>query len=129
MFPSKEKVLQYATMLEKTKDFARDSAQDTRSIKEVMGPYMTNDRTFEMHDQDRNAIWAKRDECRKYEPDGLPCLLHCVEWKDRDEVALMTLLLKEWPTLSVERSLELLDYAYADRAVRSFAVDCLKSLK
>lgn len=50
----------YAEELEKTKNFNRDSAQDTRSINEIMSPYLNNDRIHEMHDQERNAIWAKR---------------------------------------------------------------------
>ena len=41
----------------------------------------------------------------------------------------MTALLQEWPKLSVEKALELLDYAYADQAVRSFAVKCLHDVK
>lgn len=60
MYPSEEKVLNYAEELSKTKNFNRDSAQDIRSIKLIMSPYLNNDRIHEMHDQERNAIWAKR---------------------------------------------------------------------
>jgi phosphatidylinositol-4,5-bisphosphate 3-kinase catalytic subunit alpha/beta/delta len=55
--------------------------------------------------------------------------LYCVEWNNRNEVAEMCRLLKEWSPLPVERSLELLDYAYADRSVRNFAVKCLRMIK
>lgn len=41
----------------------------------------------------------------------------------------MTALLRKWPKLPVEKALELLDYAYADQEVRSFAVMCLKSVR
>lgn len=34
-------------------------------------------------------------------------------------------LIQQWPTLPVEKALELLDYAYADQTVRNFAVGCL----
>lgn len=34
-----------------------------------------------------------------------------------------------WPLISIERSLELLDYAYPDPAVRGFAIKCLHKLK
>lgn len=59
----------------------------------------------------------------------MPCLLHCVEWNDRDEVSEMRILLNKWQLLTEERALELLDYAYADTAVRRFAVNCLKQIK
>lgn len=127
-YPSDERILKYAEELEKTKNFNRDSAQDIRSIKEIMAPYLNNDRIHEMHDQERNAIWAKRNECQEFLEEGLPCLLHCVEWNDRDEVSEMRRLLSKWKQLSEERALELLDYAYADSAVRRFAVQCLKNL-
>ncbi|KAG8234414.1 hypothetical protein J437_LFUL015524 [Ladona fulva] len=58
-------------------------------------------------------------------PHLLPKLLDCVEWNDFREVTEATLLLQQWPKLPVEKALELLDYAYADQAVRSFAVKCL----
>lgn len=70
-----------------------------------------------------------RNEVQEFLPQGLPCLLHCVEWNDRDEVSEMRRLLTKWKPLSEERALELLDYAYADSSVRSFAVKCLKMLK
>lgn len=70
-----------------------------------------------------------RNDCLVDLPQGLPCLLHCVEWNDRDEVSEMRSLLNKWPPLSEERALELLDYAYADSSVRRFAVNCLKKLK
>jgi phosphatidylinositol-4,5-bisphosphate 3-kinase len=44
-------------------------------------------------------------------------------------VAEVTVLLQKWPKLPVEKALELLDYAYADQAVRSFAVRCLKDVR
>jgi phosphatidylinositol-4,5-bisphosphate 3-kinase catalytic subunit alpha/beta/delta len=43
-------------------------------------------------------------------------------------VCEVTSLLQNWPKLPVEKALELLDYAYADQTVRSFAVECLKDV-
>lgn len=60
IYPSEDRILGYAEQLEKTKNFNRDSAQDIRSINEIMSPYLNIDRIHEMHDQERNAIWAKR---------------------------------------------------------------------
>ena len=58
-------------------------------------------------------------------PEELSILLQCVNWNERDEVAEMSSLLKKWPLVSIERSLELLDYAYPDHSVRNFAIRCL----
>lgn len=60
VFPPEDRILAYADELEKTKNFNRDSAQDTRSINQIMSPYLNNDKINEMHDQERNAIWSKR---------------------------------------------------------------------
>lgn len=70
-----------------------------------------------------------RNDILRELPEELSILLHCVYWKERDDVADMWYLLKQWPLISIERSLELLDYAYPDPAVRRFAIRCLHFLK
>lgn len=62
------------------------------------------------------------------DPEGLPCLLYCVEWNNRNEVSEITRLLQKWPPIPIERALELLDYAYADQSVRRYAVNCLRNV-
>lgn len=62
-------------------------------------------------------------------PELLPKLLSCVEWGERAEAASVSRMLTSWPMLRVESALELLDYAYADSAVRSFAVKCLAQIR
>ncbi|XP_071445759.1 phosphatidylinositol 4,5-bisphosphate 3-kinase catalytic subunit delta isoform [Hetaerina americana] len=84
------------------------------------------DPLLEMHEQERKDMWALREECKQRAPHLLPKLLDCVEWNDFREVADAILLLQQWPKLPVEKALELLDYAYADQSVRSFAVQCLE---
>lgn len=79
--------------------------------------------------QERKEIWSLRYYCLQQVPALLPKLLHCVEWNDRKEVAEVTALLSKWPRLSPEKALELLDYAYADKAVRSYAVKCLVEMR
>lgn len=78
-----------------------------------------------MHVQERKDIWGVRNEMMTIAPTLLPKLLGCVEWNNAEEVAEITRLIREWPLLPPENSLELLDYAYADQMVRSFAVRCL----
>lgn len=82
----------------------------------------------EMHEQERKGVWSLRAHCLQHEPELLPKLLHCVEWNDRRETAEVARLLSRWPRLSHEHALELLDYAYADRAVRAYAVRCLQQM-
>lgn len=130
VYPSEDQLLKHAAQNRNcNRPLNRDSAEEVRPIKEILMPYIHNDRLNDMHDQERNAIWAKRRECLKLEPDGLPCLLYCVEWNNRNEVAEITALLQEWPILPVERALELLDYAYADQYVRRYAVNCLRTIQ
>ena len=40
----------------------------------------------------------------------------------------MYVLLSEWERLTPEKAMELLDYHYADVAVRNYAVECLEEL-
>lgn len=128
VYPSEDAVLEFAEMNHKTKNLSRSNVTDDRLVKDILAPYMHNDRLNEIHEDDRIAIWSKRHEVLDQEPNGLPCLLHCVEWKNRDEVAEVTRLLRHWPKVSIERALELLDYAYADQSVRKYAVNCLEAI-
>ncbi|XP_050079689.1 phosphatidylinositol 4,5-bisphosphate 3-kinase catalytic subunit beta isoform [Anopheles maculipalpis] len=130
VYPGEEELLAHAAkMSHRNEHLNRESKEDTRSIKKIMSAYMYNDRLNDIHEQDRNAIWAKRRDCMLQMPQGLPCLLYCVEWNNRDEVSEIVSLLQEWPKLLIERALELLDYAYADRYVRRYAVDCLRTIE
>lgn len=79
----------------------------------------------DMHDQDRKRLWTVRRFLRDKYPHALPKLLHCIDWDDRKAVCEMVYMLQTWPLLPVEKSLELLDYAYADEEVRKYAVKCL----
>lgn len=130
VYPSEDQLLKHAAQNRNcNRPLNRDSAEEVRPIKEILMPYIHNDLLNDMLEQDRKAIWAKRRECLKLEPDGLPCLLNSVEWNNRNEVAEITALLQEWPILPVERALELLDYAYADQYVRRYAVNCLRTIQ
>lgn len=82
-----------------------------------------------MHDQDRKKLWRHRYYVLQSMPGLLAKLLDCVEWGIRWEVAEATSLVSKWPLLGPLQALELLDYAYADQYVRSFAVKCLHKLR
>lgn len=81
-----------------------------------------------MASKDREFLWYFRDDCCQYFPSSLPHLIACVKWNDRREVIEMTKMLDQWPVIEPRKALELLDYAYADCHVRTYAIKCLKSL-
>ncbi|CAD6992165.1 phosphatidylinositol 4,5-bisphosphate 3-kinase catalytic subunit delta isoform [Ceratitis capitata] len=129
-FPSMEAMLKYAGELDYNESFNKEKINDNvKPISSMLSQYLRIDKVYEMHDQDRNALWSRRYEILAEAPEELSTLLHCVNWNERDEVAETWRLLQQWPTISVERSLELLDYAYPDPAVRSFAIRCLRFLR
>jgi phosphatidylinositol-4,5-bisphosphate 3-kinase catalytic subunit alpha/beta/delta len=126
LYPDQSEILRYANSMDQDqKD--KQPATFERSIISILQPFMLNDRISDIFEHERKEIWDRRYECLKYIPNGLPCLLHCVEWNNRDVVAEVVKILLEWPKeeMSVERTLELLDFAYADCYVRRFAVECL----
>lgn len=127
-YPNKMEILDYASNLARP---LQRSSEDARSILSILQPYLFNDRISDISEQERKDIWERRYDCMLFIPDALPCLLYCVEWNNRTQVAEVINILEEWPQneMSVERTLELLDYAYADSYVRSFAVKCLEKIK
>ena len=78
--------------------------------------------------QEKDLIWKVRDYCRQELPHLLPRIIDCVNYSDAAQVWELHTLLSHWPILRVEQALQLLDYAYPDRKVRSFAVDCLRQV-
>lgn len=128
LYPSKLEILDHAANRPQPPKLPDE---DTKSIVNILQPYLYNDRIADISEQERKDIWDRRFDCKNYIPDGLPCLLYCVEWNNRDQVSEVVALLEDWPQdkMSVERTLELLDYAYADSYVRSFAVKCLEKIK
>jgi len=135
MYPNEKEVVDYAKKIHiriTNQPIAKPIIfEEERQIQDILQCYMYNDRINDISEQERKEIWDKRFECMKLQPDGLPCLLYCVEWNNRDETSEVARILQEWPQdkLSVERALELLDYAYGDPFVRRYAVECLKKIK
>ncbi|XP_016960973.1 phosphatidylinositol 4,5-bisphosphate 3-kinase catalytic subunit delta isoform [Drosophila biarmipes] len=132
-YPSEEVVLQYAADRAQASRLQQQQKPEVekpiKELRELVANYTGLDKIYEMVDQDRNAIWERRNDIMRELPEELSILLHCVYWKERDDVADIWYLLKQWPLISIERSLELLDYAYPDPAVRRFAIRCLHFLK
>lgn len=131
LYPTEPEVVDYAEKQLRASQKILPPIEDERSIISILQPYIYNDRINDISEQEAAEIWDRRFDCLRFMPDALPCLLYCVEWNNRDTVAEVTRILNEWPQdkMSVERTLELLDYAYADQKVRQFAVECLKKIK
>ncbi|XP_039747137.1 phosphatidylinositol 4,5-bisphosphate 3-kinase catalytic subunit delta isoform [Pararge aegeria] len=125
LFPKPESVKAYADQLEnEADDVVGTLSEDIENLRATA----EKDPMYEMHEQEKKNIWASREYFRVSAPELLPKLLSCVEWTERAEVARVVRMLATWPLLRVESALELLDYAYADAAVRSFAVKCLAKI-
>ncbi|XP_013190051.2 phosphatidylinositol 4,5-bisphosphate 3-kinase catalytic subunit delta isoform [Amyelois transitella] len=127
LFPKQDEVKAYA---ETVKTVSPDDvmARLHRNF-ERLSATAEKDPMYDMHEQDKKDIWELRSFFQTAAPQLLPRLLSCVEWGDRAEAASAARLLAEWPrALPVESALELLDYAFADTAVRSFAVSCLENI-
>lgn len=90
---------------------------------------MSNDHVtrYELHEQERKNLWCLRYQLINSDPHLLSKLLDCVDWNNHYEVSEAISLLQKWPLLMPQKALELLDYAYADQAVRSYAVRCLRN--
>ncbi|KAK0174893.1 hypothetical protein PV327_010608 [Microctonus hyperodae] len=133
LYPSPEKIIEYAAKLRETSsDNTREVVDEINQESEMNKQQLEQlkllaDRNplHELHEQEKKTMWTLRQHCLHEIPSLLGKLLHCVEWNDHREVAEATALVQQWPKLSVEKALELLDYAYADQTVRSFAVRCL----
>ncbi|XP_058790627.1 phosphatidylinositol 4,5-bisphosphate 3-kinase catalytic subunit delta isoform [Phymastichus coffea] len=134
LYPSPEKMLEFVHKLnesrENSAEFDPTSVSDTDLQQRIDQLQLLADRDplHELHEQDIKSIWSMREQCIMKVPTILAKLLQCVDWNDHKQVAEATSLLLRWPKLAVERALELLDYAYADQIVRSFAVKCLRDV-
>lgn len=132
LYPTPEKMVEYARKLresasERAMQEEPNQENDINKFQQLeqLRSLADRDPLHELHEQERKTMWALRHHCLHEIPTVLAKLLQCVEWNDHREVAEATALVQQWPTLPVEKALELLDYAYADQNVRSFAVRCL----
>ncbi len=100
------------------------SKQFLEQLKEICD----RDLLHKMTDQERELLWFLREDCRTLLPHSLNKLLISFKWNNHKTVAEVLVLLQEWPKVTPEKALELLDYAYADSMVRTFAIECLKGI-
>ncbi|WAR15387.1 PK3CA-like protein [Mya arenaria] len=100
-------------------------ADDWRHEEEQLLDIIGKDPLSEILEQEKALLWKRRDYCL-HQPNSLPKLLSAIKWNDRENVAQLYMLLKQWPTVSPEVALHLLDCSFTDLRVRQFAVHCLE---
>ena len=74
--------------------------------------------------QQKSILWSMRFYCKRI-PESLPKLLDAIDWKSRNQVSQLYVLLDEWGQVSLETALRLLDTKYEDSYVRQHAVKWL----
>ncbi|XP_070560385.1 phosphatidylinositol 4,5-bisphosphate 3-kinase catalytic subunit beta isoform-like [Ptychodera flava] len=126
VYPPFEKVLERAAEVAAENDADDQEQTLLPGVYDRLRQIVDRDPLVPLDDQDVTLVWKYRVDCRNYLSHSLPKLLRCVDWKNSKDVAQMQALLQIWPKLEPEQALELLDYQYADKSVRSFAVECLK---
>ncbi|GIY18285.1 hypothetical protein CDAR_473592 [Caerostris darwini] len=128
VFPTMLEIEEYANFVskleiqEENKRMPPEAPSEGEALKEII----ERDPLSEISEQEKELLWRLRHECMTI-PDSLPKLLEAVKWNSRDEVAQMYMLCKEWPQVSPEVALELLDCKYADKVIRDHAVLWLDS--
>ncbi|KAK9873151.1 hypothetical protein WA026_021384 [Henosepilachna vigintioctopunctata] len=127
VYPCPEAMLEYAAALGQSGSNNITTEIGLENIKNYEKNF-DYDNFYEMHDQDRKNIWNLKHYWKERNPNILPKILYCIDWDRKETFAEVVALLREWPELSPEKALELLDYAYADQEVRYYAVQCLQGM-
>nr|QED42021.1 phosphatidylinositol-4,5-bisphosphate 3-kinase catalytic subunit alpha [Tegillarca granosa] len=120
-----EEMAYFVMAKEKRNQTVVDTPSQMKEEEEEILKIIARDPLSEFSEQDKLLLWKRRDFCMRH-PHSLPKLLQAVKWNDRENVALLYLLLKCWPLVEPEVALELLDCSFPDSKVRSFAVECFE---
>lgn len=124
MYPDLEKVLEVASQeMENYKDETLPKTYQQELLEIV-----ERDPLAPLFELDKELVWRFRLHLLDNLPSALPKLLSSVKWNNHTDVAVLRSILQAWRPLQPEEALELLDYAYQDPTVRSFAISCLQSL-
>ncbi|XP_072040803.1 phosphatidylinositol 4,5-bisphosphate 3-kinase catalytic subunit beta isoform-like isoform X2 [Amphiura filiformis] len=125
-FPPFDKIIEMAAVAAKEEQDPMEYADS--DLLDDLRMIVEKDPLEDLSEQERDLVWKSRQDCRDHIPHSLPRLLKCVQWDNSAAVAQMQALLQIWPELKPTEAMELLDYKYADIAVRKFAVLCLEKL-
>ncbi|XP_066547128.1 phosphatidylinositol 4,5-bisphosphate 3-kinase catalytic subunit delta isoform [Amia ocellicauda] len=119
-YPSFEKIID----LGKNGKMAVATKEEYKKLCEIL----ENKNYTEFFEDDKEVLWKLRDAVRSRFPESLAKLLLITKWNKHEDVAQMICLLQAWPDLPAIHALELLDYSFPDRNVRSFTIRCLRKL-
>lgn len=131
MYPTQSEILEYVDSVAANGNSSSTSGTQPHASKshlEQLRQICEKDTLYQLHEQEKELMWFLRRDCSSQLPNSLPKLLRCGKWNDKDDIAEMTVLLMNWPPICPFKALELLDYAYPDPMVRTFAVNCLRSI-
>ena len=137
-YPSADDFRDYAAFLEKLNDPRQSKFNVNASyvpaqvdINEAewsqLQDILQRDPLAEISEQEKSVLWRLRRHCLKI-PDILPRLLDAVRWNSRDDITQAYILLTEWPKVSSQTALELLDCKYGDPVVRKLAVGWISDM-
>ncbi|XP_069039831.1 phosphatidylinositol 4,5-bisphosphate 3-kinase catalytic subunit delta isoform isoform X1 [Lepisosteus oculatus] len=129
-FPSVRPHPIYYPSFEKISELGRNGKKTLASKEELLklSEIVENKNYTEFFEDDKDILWKLRYEVREKYPESLAKLLLITKWNKHEDVAQMLCLLQTWPDLPAIHALELLDYSFPDRNVRSFTVRCLRKL-
>ena len=82
---------------------------------------------YDLSPEDKTLIVNLRFQC-KSKPRALAKFLQAINWSNPNAVHEAHSLLDDWGELTPKDALELLDARYADRRVRTYAVQCLYAM-
>lgn len=129
IYPPKEVVLECAARnMEPEGTLGSPMWRSNKIVMDQLSTILQQGPVNQMFEQDKELVWRLRHEVQHHYPESLALLLSSVKWSNYIDVAKLQALLISWPRLNCELSLALLDFTYADKAVREFAVNCLEQL-
>uniref|UniRef100_A0A8C9WF21 phosphatidylinositol-4,5-bisphosphate 3-kinase n=1 Tax=Scleropages formosus TaxID=113540 RepID=A0A8C9WF21_SCLFO len=126
-YPSLDKVELHFSILyfsTNVQSFVQKSFLAHLKVSEIV----ENKNYTEFFEDDKEILWKLRYEVREKYSESLSKLLLITKWNKHEDVAQMVSLLQKWPDLPALHALELLDYSFPDRNVRSFTIRCLRKL-
>uniref|UniRef100_UPI00358FAC9D phosphatidylinositol 4,5-bisphosphate 3-kinase catalytic subunit delta isoform n=1 Tax=Myxine glutinosa TaxID=7769 RepID=UPI00358FAC9D len=151
-YPPYEKVLEKAADVLNIANLSRhintNATHGAKTHLQQLRDIAERDSSSPLFEDEKDLVWFLRQDCRDI-PIILSKLLLATKWHKHEDVAQFLLfppltqvmkscysvitlwlqaLLQIWPSLPPTTALELLDYTYADRNVRAFAVRCLHQL-
>lgn len=119
-YPSIERVLELGRHGERVKVTQSEHYQ----LKEIM----ERKACTEFFEDEKDLVWKLRYEVRDHFHEALGKLLSVAKWNKHEDVAQVIYLLQSWKELPALNALELLDYTFPSRYVRSLAIECLRKL-